>query len=109
VQRLEGNLDEARNLIDTALESEPYNAGAHFQIGAIAEQEGDLRQAAAHFMTALELDPFYYGAYAGMLRILEQANIRPTYLDSYVANLIERRDQAAAKASLLGFIEQRLP
>jgi tetratricopeptide (TPR) repeat protein len=109
VQRLEGNLDEARSLLAAALEREPDNAGAYFQLGAIKEQEGQLRQAAVHFMASLEKDPFNYGSYAGMKRLLDQANIRTTYLDSYVTNLIEGRGQADAKASLLRFIEERLP
>jgi tetratricopeptide (TPR) repeat protein len=109
VQRLEGNLDEARRLLAAALEREPDNAGAYFQLGAIEEQEGRLRQAAAYFMTSLERDPFYYGSYAGMKRLLDQANIRTTYLDSYVANLIEGGGRADAEASLLRFIEERLP
>lgn len=109
VQRLEGNLEQARALIAVALSEEPDNAGAYFQLGAIEEQEGNLRQAARHFMTSLEMDPYYYGSYAGMKRVLDQARISATYLDSYVDNLIHMRDQAGARARLIKFIEERLP
>jgi hypothetical protein len=109
VQRLEGDFAGARSLISVALQREPGNAGAHFQLGAMKETEGDLLGAATHYLDSLERDPFFYGPYAGMKRILEEARINASYLDVYVGNLIDMKEHTEAKARLIGFLQGRLP
>jgi hypothetical protein len=109
VERLAGNLDQARSLAFLALVREPESAGAYYQLGAIAEAKGEFRKAAAYYLESLERDPFFYGPYAGARRMLGEAGINLSYLDDYVNSLIEQRDHLPAKARLIRFTEMRLP
>lgn len=109
VERRDGNLEEARVLALMALEHEPRNAGAYFQLGAIQEARSDIRGALIYYIESLESDPFFLAAYRAARRILEHARMNTAYLDAYVDSIIDGGDSAAAKQSLLTYVERRLP
>jgi hypothetical protein len=109
VQRLAGNLEEARSLAFLALVREQESAGAYFQLGAIEEARGNAGRAAAYYLDSLERDPFFYGSYAGLRKIVAEARINQSYLDDYVGSVIEKRDHTMSKARLREFLTKRLP
>jgi 4-amino-4-deoxy-L-arabinose transferase-like glycosyltransferase len=107
VERLDGNLDEARRLALAALEAESENAGAFHQLGAIAEGEGDLEAAMTHYLDSLGRDPFFYASYAAARRLLERSRISVSYLDAFVAIVIAGKDYSEARTRLIEFVKRR--
>ena len=109
VQRLDGNLDEARRLSLAALEAESENAGAFHQLGAVAEAEGDVEAAMIYYLNSLERDPFFFASYTAAGRMLEKTRISLSYLDAYVGSVIEGGDYGDAKNRLIEFVKRRTP
>jgi 4-amino-4-deoxy-L-arabinose transferase-like glycosyltransferase len=109
VQRLDGNLEEARRLSLAALEAEPRNAGAFHQLGALAEAEGDFETAVVYYLDSLERDPFFFASYTAAGRMLEKTRISLSYLDVYVGSVIEGKDYTDAKDRLIEFVKRRTP
>ncbi|MFH1313169.1 MAG: hypothetical protein ABIJ00_08050 [Candidatus Eisenbacteria bacterium] len=109
VQRLDGNMDEARRLALAALEIESKNAAAFHQLGAVAEAEGDTQAALIYYLDSLERDPFFFASYTAAGRMLEKSRISLSYLDAYVASVIEGGDCSDAKNRLIGFVKRRMP
>lgn len=109
VLRMSGRLDEAREIALAVVRSDPDEASAYFQLGAIEEQLGNLPAAFGFFLDTLERDPFYYASYTGAGRILESLRIDRSYLDDYVQALIRGGDAATLRAKLTGFVENRAP
>jgi tetratricopeptide (TPR) repeat protein len=109
VERLSGNHEEARRLIAIAMEEEPGNAGAYFQLGAIEESEGNIELSFGYYLDSLENDPFFYASYAGAKRILEMLRISAYYLDSYMDALVRGGDHVEAKEKLIDFVGKRTP
>ncbi len=107
VLRESGNLDEARDIATAVVRSDPDEAGAYFQLGAIEEALGNQGRAFGYFLDTLERDPFYYASYAGAGRILENLRIDKSYLDAYVDALIRDGEAVPPREKLTGFVESR--
>ena len=58
----EGNLEDARTFLNTALQLAPHNAALFNELGVIHYQGADLKQAKACFQRATELDPRFVRA-----------------------------------------------
>ena len=108
VERLAGNMEEARRLSLIALKADPGNTGALHQLGAVEEAEGNLDAAAIHYLDSLERNPFFFASYTAAVRILEGARISVSYLDAYVNAVIEGGDHSTAKQRLIEFLSRRL-
>jgi len=108
VARLNGDYDQAEQLALEALEREPVNAGACFQLAAIAEARGDQPKALRFFLDSLECDPFFYASYQGARRLLGEAHISPSYIDAFVNALIEGKPTVALRADIERYLDQRL-
>jgi hypothetical protein len=104
VERMSGNMKEARRYAMAGLAGEPNSAGAHFQLGAIEEAEGDPAAAFESYLTSLEHDPFFYASYAGARRILESHNANPSYMDSYVDIILRGEDHIQARERMLTYV-----
>jgi tetratricopeptide (TPR) repeat protein len=110
VERLAGNSARARALALRALELDPKNAGALFQLGAIEDQAGAATDALAHYLECLEADPFFAAAYDAAAKILDSAKINRSYLDAYVEGLISGYPGARGrKADMIDFLRRRSP
>ena len=109
VARLAGNPEVARTLALKALKLDPSVAGAHFQLGAIAEEENEPVEALTRYLDCLEADPYFVAAYGAAARILERASISRSYLDTYVDDLTSGRESADVKTKLIDFIKARQP
>jgi hypothetical protein len=108
VERLSGDFTAARALITEALRREPENAGAYFQLGAMEQYEGNEAPALTHYLESLERDPFFYASYSRAQIILENAHINTSYLDSYIAAVIEGRDRGDLRKMLIRLVRERL-
>lgn len=65
---IDGNIDEARNLADQAVQANGDNAFAHFQLGIAASRQGDHARAGEAFARAAELrDNLAYAHYYAAL------------------------------------------
>lgn len=59
---LKGDLETARSLYLTALEREPNNKFAHYNLGLLAQKAGDPAEAEARYGKAMSVDPFFLPA-----------------------------------------------
>ncbi len=109
VERLSGDFVKARGLIEDALGREPDNAGAFFQLGAMEQAEGDPAAAIAHYLASLERDPFFYASYSRAQTILDASGINPSYLDGYVTAILDGKEHAGLRRSLIEFVAGRNP
>ncbi|MFZ1947019.1 MAG: hypothetical protein WAW06_05685, partial [bacterium] len=110
VERLAGNATRARALALRALELDPANAGALFQLGALEDEAGARIEAFTRYTECLEADPFFAAAYEAAARILESAKINRSYLDAYVEGLISGDMGARGrKGELIQFLRLRSP
>jgi tetratricopeptide (TPR) repeat protein len=67
-----GKFDEARRLAERALEMEPEDAVAYFQLALCAQREGKLERAESLYRQAIAADPRYAAAYTNLGTVLEQ-------------------------------------
>jgi tetratricopeptide (TPR) repeat protein len=110
VERLAGNTAQARALAVRALELDPAQAGALFQLGALEDQAGAEIEALTRYLECLEADPFFAAAYEAAAKILDSANINRAYLDAYVEGLIAGDAGAGSRgADILDFLRRRSP
>jgi len=107
IARLSGDHAGARALLEQALEREPENAGAYFQLGALEQAEGNPVAAIAHYLESLRRDPFFYAAYSRSQKILEENGISPTYIDDYVAAILGGSHAADLRRRLIQFVAGR--
>lgn len=108
VQRLAGNAEEAERLARRALQMDPKNAGAFFQLGAIEEAKGDTLQALTHYLDCLEGDVFFAASYEAVGKILDRKRISRSYLDAYVDGLLAGQ-ATIGKSEIIEFVRKRLP
>jgi hypothetical protein len=108
VQRVSGNRDRAKELALAALQVEPENAGAFFQLGAIEESSNEIHRAIEYYVESLKRDPFYLASYAGARRILESRKVSPAYLDRFVSQVIRGEDSSGTEAQILAAVAARL-
>jgi 4-amino-4-deoxy-L-arabinose transferase-like glycosyltransferase len=108
VERMSGNYSEARKLALTALEREPENAGAYFQLGAIADSLEAPREAIRYYLESLRRDPFHIASYRGARRILENVRVSPSYLDRMIDQALKGEDSRRTEALILGAVAARL-
>lgn len=108
VQRLAGNAEEAERLARRALQLDPRNAGALFQLGALEESGGNTLQALAYYLDCLEGDVFFVAGYEAAAKILDAQRISRSYLDAYVDGLLQG-DAKIRKSDLMEFVRRRLP
>jgi tetratricopeptide (TPR) repeat protein len=107
VERLEGNLDKARQLAHLAMSLEPGNAGALFQLGALEEAGGDRVAAVEYYLEAIERDPYQAAPCSGARRVLEEAGVNTAYLDRYGQLILQGQTADELKEQIIGFVEQR--
>jgi tetratricopeptide (TPR) repeat protein len=65
----DGELDEAKRLLDRALRREPRHFGAWAGLGLVLEDVGDLKGAQKAYREALYLHPFLDAAKRGLIRL----------------------------------------
>ncbi len=58
-----GKINEAREMLNVAIQADPNNASLHFAQGTILDQLGDKQAAAISYKKAIELKPDYFDAY----------------------------------------------
>jgi tetratricopeptide (TPR) repeat protein len=109
VDRLAGEYERARRLANLAISLEPYNAGAHFQLGAVEEAGGHTTDALEYYLEALERDPYHGASYRRARSILESAGVNPLYLDRYVQTVMEGGAAGELKRRIIQFAADRLP
>ncbi len=107
VARLAGDLATAEDLANQALQREPSNAGAYFQLGAIELARGNRVKAFSLFLDSLERDPFFYASYQQASEILREANISSSYLNAYVNSLLDSKDVKALREEMLKYLRKR--
>lgn len=81
------NYDVARNLINTVLTHNEYNAEAYYMRGRMYKTMGDSTLAASSYKTAIEVDPSYYDAYieVGLLYAAQKNDLAKEYYNSAIA------------------------
>jgi tetratricopeptide (TPR) repeat protein len=67
--RAQKHYDEAGQEFQRAIESNPGNAGAYYDLGTVYEQQGDAKLALKNYIKATGLAPKYRDAYLGRGRI----------------------------------------
>jgi hypothetical protein len=107
VERLAGDLQGARALALEALEKEPENAAAYFQLGAIDEAEGKKAGAMEYYLDSLDRDPFFYASYNRARHLCESAGLSPSYVDGYVRAVLEAKPHDDLRGNLVEYIRER--
>jgi tetratricopeptide (TPR) repeat protein len=107
VRRLEGDLEGARELAEVALKKEPGNAGAYFQLGVIEETQGNQAAALSLYLDCLAQDPFFYASYSHSKKILESVGITPSYIDIYVAAVLDGKPLEDLHRNLVRYVTTR--
>lgn len=107
VERLDGNFQKASELAWKAIQMDPTNASAYFQLGAIEEHFGNLDKSVGYYLISLRNDPFFMASYNRARRILESLNISPSYLDTYVDEVIAKKDSEKTKTAIETYVERR--
>ncbi len=108
VERLDGNLEKAADFAMKAIDMEPTNASAYFQLGAIEEHRGNLEKAIGYYLISLKNDPFFIASYNGARRILVTLRISPGYLDSYINDLVQSEQTDEKRTLIESYVKQRL-
>ncbi len=81
-------LDEAGNLYNQLLRTEPMNIDALLGLAAIAMQQGKIDEATKHYLQILRLDPRHALAQSGLIAILGRAD--PLAAEARLKQLIAR-------------------
>jgi tetratricopeptide (TPR) repeat protein len=78
VRQDESRIDEARGILERAIEIDPRYEEAHYHLGVIYFQQDDFETARRHLELAIEIDPEYALAYRELGNILRKELYRCT-------------------------------
>ncbi len=103
LERDQGELDEARDLLARALPIHPQDPGIHFELGCLFHETGQLEFALNYYRDALKLKPDLADAWHQLGRLFQQLERYPQAQEAY-EQALEIDPQASRYWNSLGLL-----